>query len=101
MTIEEELITCDDIKGYKFFKKEVVSPMDKMNCIWLNEQNPYDMLCRVQDAFNRQNAGCVLEALTLQPVKCPERHDMTISKDEHCHTCIMRWMTEKGRRSVF
>jgi hypothetical protein len=75
--------------------------LEKMNCIWLNEQNPYDMLCRVQNAFNRQDAGCVLEALTLQPVKCPERLDRSISKDEHCHTCIMQWMTEKGRRSTF
>ena len=58
--------------------------MEDMNCIWLNKQNPYDILCKIQDYMGRTR--CILEAL--------EGHDI-LCNGQPCHKCIEKWMIER------
>ena len=65
----------------------------KMNCEWLNEQNMYDLLGKIQSRIV-SNRHCILKilddrysALCIYDVDNLERPD--------CKTCIQQWMTRR------
>ena len=68
--------------------------MEDMNCIWLGKQNPYDILCKIQDYMGR--TGCVLEALDGCERDCPNLKRTNLSPSVGgCHKCIEKWMVER------
>lgn len=68
--------------------------MKEMNCVWLNKQNPFDVLCKIQDALLSGNRFCILKAITSGPRICPH-YEGAKTDEETCHKCIESWMIEQ------
>lgn len=74
--------------------------MEDMNCVWLNKQNPYDILCKIQDDMVKSKR-CILRSL--DPLilfnehynNCPNTHTYSITPCVDCHKCIEKWMIER------
>lgn len=74
--------------------------MEDMNCVWLNKQNPYDILCKIQDDMVKSKR-CILRSLD-PPIlfderygNCPNTHTYPITPCVDCHKCIEKWMVER------
>lgn len=67
--------------------------MKDMNCVWLNAQNPYDVLCKLQTAVPVGRDGpvyCILDHIRFE-----------VKRNCHpdgCKKCIENWMLEGGLR---
>jgi len=64
--------------------------LDRLNCLWLNNQNNYDLLCKIQQYMDSESKSkmCVLQAI-----------DNSFSKPDFCivdcYNCIQDWLNSK------
>lgn len=61
----------------------------------LNRECMYDLLCRINGVIIGSGYICILEAITGQERKCPDRKTDISGYSDMCSYCIAAWLNEE------